>query len=138
MTRAAHTAIRAAYSVAEAPSQLRREGAELAVLERFGDRARIVELHGDLLFAGAESAVRAVEEFPGELDALVLDVREVGDVSAIAVRMLAELRTALAATGCRVALVDPGRHTRAVGIEPRSRRSARAGVHRPGQRRGMV
>ncbi|WP_438943435.1 glutaminase A [Nocardia otitidiscaviarum] len=107
VTRAAHTAIRAAYSVAEAPSRLRREVADLAVLERFGDRARIVELHGDLLFAGAESAVRAVEEFPGELDALVLDVREVGDVSAIAVRMLEELRTELAATGCRVALVDP-------------------------------
>ncbi|GAB2519874.1 glutaminase A [Nocardia heshunensis] len=107
VTRAAHTAIRAAYSVAEAPSRLRRDADEMAVLHEFGDHARIFELHGDLLFAGAESAVRAAEETPGELEALVLDLREVGDVSPVAIRMLNDLEAALAATGCRVALVDP-------------------------------
>lgn len=107
VTRAAHTAIRASYSVAEAPSRLRRDPADLALLRRFGERARTVELHGDLLFTGAETAVRAVEEMTGELDALVLDVREVGDVSDIAVRMIEDLQAELATTGCRVALVDP-------------------------------
>ncbi|WP_067540955.1 glutaminase A [Nocardia crassostreae] len=107
VTRAAHTAIRTAYSVTEAPSRLRRDPDELALLRRYGDHARIFELHGDLLFAGAESTVRAVEETPGELDALVLDLREVGYVSAVAIRMLDDLQAELAATGCRVALVDP-------------------------------
>ncbi|MFE4458107.1 glutaminase A [Nocardia tengchongensis] len=107
VTRAAHTAIRTAYTVADAPSRLRRDAEELAVLREFGDHARIFELHGDLLFAGAESTVRAVEDTPGELEALVLDLREVGDVSPIAVRMLEDLRTELAAAGCPVGLVDP-------------------------------
>ncbi|MVU77486.1 glutaminase A [Nocardia sp. ET3-3] len=107
VTRAAHTAIRAAYSVAEAPSRLRRDTDELDVLHEFGDRARIFELHGDLLFAGAESTVRSVEETAAELEALVLDLREVGDVSPIAIRMFNDLEAELAAAGCRVALVDP-------------------------------
>ncbi|BAW08143.1 glutaminase A [Nocardia seriolae] len=107
VTRAAHTAIRAAYSVADAPSRLRRDADELAVLHEFGDRARIFELHGDLLFAGAESTVRTVEDSATELEALVLDLREVGDVSPIAVRMFDDLEAELAAAGCRVALVDP-------------------------------
>ncbi|GAB0107992.1 glutaminase A [Nocardia sp. JMUB6875] len=107
VTRAAHTAIRAAYSVAEAPSRLRRDADELTVLREFGDRARIFELHGDLLFAGAESTVRTVEDAAHELEALVLDLREVGDVSPIAIRMLNDLEAELAAAGCRVALVDP-------------------------------
>ncbi|MET8425598.1 hypothetical protein [Nocardia sp. NPDC004860] len=42
----------------------------------------------------------------GELEALVLDLREVGDVSRIAIRMLDDLQCELAAAGCRVALVD--------------------------------
>ncbi|WP_084479200.1 glutaminase A [Nocardia jejuensis] len=107
VTRAAHTAIRTAYTVAEAPSRLRRDADELAILRQYGDHARIFELHGDLLFAGAESTVRAVEQTSGELEALVLDLREVGDVSPIAVRMLDDLQRELAATGAKVALVDP-------------------------------
>ncbi|MGW4352857.1 glutaminase A [Nocardia sp. NPDC004582] len=107
VTRAAHTAIRTAYTVADAPSRVRRDPEELAVLREFGDHARVFELHGDLLFAGAESAVRAVEDTAGELEALVLDLREVGDVSPIAVRMIEDLRGELAAAGCPVGLVDP-------------------------------
>ncbi|MFF2551348.1 glutaminase A [Nocardia sp. NPDC058058] len=109
VTRAAHTAIRTAYTVAEAPSRLRRDADELDVLRQWGERAQIFELHGDLLFAGAESTVRAVEaaSLSGELEALVLDLREVADVAEIAVRMLDDLQAELAAAGCRVALVDP-------------------------------
>ncbi|MFI1919742.1 glutaminase A [Nocardia sp. NPDC020380] len=107
VTRAAHTAIRAAYSVSEAPSRLRRDADELALLRQYGHHARIFELHGDLFFAGAESTVRAVEETDEDLEALVLDLREVGEVSPIAIRMLDDLQNELAAAGCRVALVDP-------------------------------
>ncbi|MFQ6330167.1 glutaminase A [Nocardia sp. CWNU-33] len=107
VTRSGRTAIRAAYSVAEAPSRLRRTTEEMAVLAEHGDRARVYELHGDLLFAGAERAVRAIEEQSGELAALVLDLRRVGEVSEIAVHMLDELQNELAAASCRVAIVDP-------------------------------
>ncbi|WP_436975990.1 glutaminase A [Nocardia xishanensis] len=107
VTRSAHTAIRAEYTVAEVPSRVRRSTEEIAVLDEHWHRTRIYELHGDLLFAGAESAVRAIEERAGQLDALVVDLRRVGDVSAIAVTMLADLHRELVAIGCQVALVDP-------------------------------
>ncbi|QIS13715.1 glutaminase A [Nocardia arthritidis] len=107
VTRAARAAIRSEYTVADVPSRLRRDPDELAVLAEHGHRARIYELHGDLLFAGAERAVRTIEEQAGELVALVVDLRRVGEVSSIAVRMLDELQSELAATGCQVAIVDP-------------------------------
>ncbi|MEV6138505.1 glutaminase A [Nocardia sp. NPDC051990] len=107
VTRSARTAIRAAYTVAEVPSRLRRTTDELDVLAEYGHRARVYELHGDLLFAGAERTVRAIEEQARELEALVVDLRRVGEVSRIAMRMLDALQSELAATGCRVAIVDP-------------------------------
>lgn len=107
VTRSARTTIRADYTVVEVPSRMRRSTEEIAVLDEHGHRARVYELHGDLLFAGAEGAVRAIEKRAEDLDALVIDLRRVGEVSVIAVTMLDELRRELAATGCLVALVDP-------------------------------
>ncbi|MGY2063197.1 glutaminase, partial [Nocardia gipuzkoensis] len=80
VSRSAQTAIRSQYSVADVPSRLRRNTDEIAVLAEHGHRARVYELHGDLLFAGAERAVRIIEEQAGELDALVVDLHRVGEV----------------------------------------------------------
>lgn len=120
VTRAARAAIRAAYSVAEVPSRLRRPTEEIGVLAAHGHRARVYELHGDLLFAGAERTVRTIEEQAGELEALAIDVRRVGEVSATAARMIDDLRHQLLSAGVRVALVDPGARLRhpGSGIEP--------------------
>lgn len=107
VTRSARTAIRADYTVAQMPSRLRRSPEDATVLAAHGERARVYELHGDLLFAGAERAVRAIEGNGGDLDALVIDLRRVGEVSAVARRMLDALQARLVGTGTRVALVDP-------------------------------
>ncbi|WP_072801972.1 glutaminase A [Rhodococcoides yunnanense] len=107
VTRAARSAIRGRYTVGEAPSRKRRSETEQDALARFGDRARVYELHGDLLFSGAETAVREIGNLDDELDALVIDVRGVDEVSDIARTMFDNLRTQLAATGCRASIVDP-------------------------------
>nr|WP_169811187.1 glutaminase A [Nocardia amamiensis] len=107
VTRAARAAVRAAYSVAEVPSRLRRPAEEIALLAEHGHRARVYELHGDLLFPGAERAVRTIEAHAGELEALVVDLRRVGEVSTIAARMIDDLQRELSSIGVRVALVDP-------------------------------
>ena len=60
VTRAAHGAIRDSYDIVEAPSSMQRPQADRDVLEVYGRHARIYEVHGDLLFAGAESVVRAI------------------------------------------------------------------------------
>ncbi|GAA4476988.1 glutaminase A [Rhodococcus olei] len=108
--RAARSAIRSTHTVDRAPSRQRRSAAERDTLARVGRRARIYELHGDLLFSGAESAVRAVAEHADDLDAVVVDLRRVDEVGDVARRMLADLRTDLAARGCRCTFVDPDGH----------------------------
>ncbi|MDV7086093.1 glutaminase A [Rhodococcus sp. IEGM 248] len=107
VTRAARSAIRATYSVVDSPSRMRRTPAERAALDDVGKRSRIYELHGDLLFAGAESAVREIGGVENELEVVVIDVRRVDDVGGIARRMLDSLRDELTRRGCAVALVDP-------------------------------
>ncbi|MFC9963422.1 glutaminase A [Nocardia ignorata] len=107
VTRSARTAIRAEHSVSELPSRMRRSPDDAAVLAAHGDRARVYELHGDLLFSGAERAVRAIEAASGELDALAIDLRRVGEVSVVARGMLDMLQAELVPAGVRVALVDP-------------------------------
>ncbi|WP_084456457.1 glutaminase A [Nocardia coubleae] len=107
VTRSARTAIRAEHSVSELPSRMRRSPDDAAVLAAHGDRARVYELHGDLLFSGAERAVRAIEAASGELDALAIDLRRVGEVSVVARGMIDALQAELVPAGVRVALVDP-------------------------------
>ncbi|HYI35699.1 MAG TPA: glutaminase A [Thermoleophilaceae bacterium] len=107
VTRAAHGAIRDSYDIVEAPSSMQRPQADREVLEVHGRHARIYEVHGDLLFAGAESVVRAIAETADDLELLVLDVRRIGDVSEVAQRLLVSLRQSLLERSCDAVLVDP-------------------------------
>ncbi|QNG19040.1 glutaminase A [Rhodococcus triatomae] len=107
VTRASRSSVRARYTVAEAPSRMRRPAAERALLDEVGYHSRVYELHGDLLFAGAEAAVREMANAESFLEAVVIDVRRVDDVGDVAATMLAAARSDLAAQGCGVALVDP-------------------------------
>ena len=83
VSRAARSAVRASYDVVEAPSRRRRSPQEQAVLLQYGRRARVYELHGDLLFAGAESVIREITAKAGDLDLIVLDVRGVDETADI-------------------------------------------------------
>ncbi len=123
VTRAARSAIRSSYTVTEAPSRQRRTDAERATLARLGDRARVYELHGDLLFAGAESAVRAVGERATGLEAVVVDLRRVDEVGDVARRMFTEMREDLDGSGCPCAFVDPDGHlgNTASSVDPSGR-----------------
>lgn len=109
VTREARSTIRSSHGIDAVPSRQRRAPEERAVLDRFGPRARVYELHGDLLFAGTEIAVREITEQSDNLDALVLDVRRVDDISSVAHRLLGRMRYGLAAQGCESALIDPER-----------------------------
>ncbi|MDG3011387.1 glutaminase A [Rhodococcus sp. D2-41] len=118
VVRGAHTAIRSSYPVNAAPSRKRRTDTEQATLRMSGQRGRVYELHGDLLFAGAETVVREISGRDETLDALVLDVQRVGDVARVSRRLISDLLDALAETGCQVAVVDPKRLLRAEGVAP--------------------
>ncbi|WP_083653021.1 glutaminase A [Serinicoccus sp. CNJ-927] len=67
VSRGSRNAVRSSYSLASARSNTHWQGADEEVLDRVADRAVVYELHGDLLFAGAEKIVRTVVEDGPEL-----------------------------------------------------------------------
>ena len=112
------SAIRHAWDVGSAPSSRRRTPDEQEVLNEYGACARVYALHGDLLFAGAESVVREFTERAPELEVIVLDISRVSEIADVARRMLASMREALRERGCVLALVDPDEEVAvAQGIE---------------------
>src|SRR4051812_43501624 len=112
------SAIRASWDVGAAPSARRRTPDEQEVLNEFGACAQLYALHGDLLFAGAESVIRELTERAGELDVIVLDISRVSEIAGIARTMLAATQASLAERGCRLGVVDPdGELAGATGVE---------------------
>ncbi len=107
VARPARTAIRSCHDLTRLSSPRRRNAQESEVLQQYGSRAMVYQLHGDLLFAETESVIREVTARSAELDLLVVDVRDVVEVSPIARKLLGELRIRLTAQGCELVLVDP-------------------------------
>ncbi|WP_153396793.1 glutaminase A [Ornithinicoccus halotolerans] len=104
--RAGRSAVHSQYSVTDAPSRIRRGAEATALLHEHGHRARVVELSGDLLFAGAESMVREVSALQDDVELVVLDLRRVDEVSRYAVTMLGQLAEQLSGAGRQLLLVD--------------------------------
>ena len=107
VARSARSAVRDSYDILEAPSPLQRPQEERRVLEQHGRGARIYELHGDLLFAGAESVVREITAAADDLELVALDLRRITDVPEVSRRLLRGLGAALREQGCEGALIDP-------------------------------
>ncbi|HEY4616117.1 MAG TPA: glutaminase A [Citricoccus sp.] len=103
--RNGRSAVKAVYETSQLPSRVRRTEEEAEVLERVSDRACVVEVTGDLFFAGTESLVRTVSELEDRVEIIVLDLRQVHDVGRLARDMLVTLERQLAAAGRRCVLV---------------------------------
>ncbi|OLT16855.1 glutaminase A [Serinicoccus sp. CUA-874] len=105
VSRGSRNAVRSSYSLASARSNTRWQGADEEVLDRVADRAVVYELHGDLLFAGAEKIVRTVVEDAPEL--AVFDFTHVNDIADVSRLTLLALRDRLREEGSEVIAVDP-------------------------------
>nr|WP_090340251.1 glutaminase A [Mycolicibacterium malmesburyense]CRL69278.1 glutaminase [Mycolicibacterium malmesburyense] len=70
---------------------------------------RVFELHGDLLFAGAEQVLRRVDCERDEFEVAILELSRVDDIDDAARRMFAGMRESLVAAGKEGFLVDPDR-----------------------------
>lgn len=103
--RSSRTALRASYPISRLASRRRRTDADQEVLDSLEGRARVYELHGDLLFAETEHVVRTIVDDGPEL--VVLDVRRVDDVADIARVTLWGLRAFLRQAGGELVRVDP-------------------------------
>ncbi|MDN5894105.1 MAG: glutaminase A [Nocardioides sp.] len=112
--RGSRAAVRTSYSLDKWRSRRSRLPEEEEILDRVSHHARVYELHGDLLFAGAESVVRAVIRDAPEL--AILDVRLVDEIAEVARVALAAMRAELRDIDAECVLVDPeGRLAEASG-----------------------
>lgn len=71
-------------------------------------RIRVYEVHGDLLFAGAEQVIRTVSRDSDNFDVAILDVSRLQAISDAARRLLGDLGSELRSAGKHGFLVDPG------------------------------
>jgi glutaminase len=71
------------------------------------EHVRVYEVHGDLLFAGAEQVIRTVSRECGHLDVAVLDVSRLDTINDPARELLAGMSSALKEQGKTGLLVDP-------------------------------
>lgn len=71
------------------------------------ENVRVYEVHGDLLFAGAEQVIRTVSRECGRLDVAVLDVSRLDTINDPARELLASMSSALKDQGKTGLLVDP-------------------------------
>jgi glutaminase len=71
------------------------------------DGIRVYELHGDLLFSGAEQVLRIIEGDQHEVDVAILELARIDDINDVARDMLASMREMLNAAGKEGFIVDP-------------------------------
>ncbi|MFC5930494.1 glutaminase A [Cryobacterium melibiosiphilum] len=124
--RSGRSTIRSSTDITELPSGIRHPDETAATLTEHGHRARVIELSGDLMFAGTEATLREVCALGDEVELVILDLRRVDKVGAVALRMLSTLKHSLAAAGRELLLIgtegtaaetlaDLGPHVRAFG-----------------------
>lgn len=101
------SAIRATYPIAQVPSPIRRTEEAAAALRETGDRAVVVEIGGDLLFAGTESMIREITGIPDSADLVVLDLRRVDEVSRVAKDMINAVVDQFVDAGRGLVMIDP-------------------------------
>lgn len=85
----------------------RESSATLRAVYDAGPGIRVYEIHGDLLFAGAEQVLRTVCRDSDEFDVAILEVARVDDINDAARNMLTGMRASLTAAGKEGYLVDP-------------------------------
>jgi glutaminase len=71
------------------------------------DGVRVYEMHGDLMFAGAEKVLRTVDRDSGDFSVAILDVTRVDTINDPARALLAGMSATLRAAGKKGLLVDP-------------------------------
>ncbi|WP_026533191.1 glutaminase A [Arthrobacter sp. H41] len=104
--RAGKSAIRSTYDISAAPSGIRRTDEAMDILREHGHRAMVIELNGDLLFAGTESMVRELSGLDDDVRLVILDLRRVDEVADVSMRLLAEVRENLVREGRELVLID--------------------------------
>jgi glutaminase len=102
--RAAIATVRAEYTLQSVRSKRRRRTSQLELLGREGHRVRVIELHGDIDFAAAETVIRRLLGDREPSAFVILDFKRVGSMDEAAMRLLIDLLRTLHSDGTRAVL----------------------------------
>jgi glutaminase len=102
--RAAIAAVRAEYTLQSVRSKRRRRTSQLEVLSKEGYRVRVIELHGDIDFAAAETVIRRLLMHREPPAFVILDFKRVRGMDSAAMRLLTDLIRTLSNDGTRAVL----------------------------------
>jgi glutaminase len=102
--RAAIATVRAEYTLQSVRSKRRRRTSQLELLGREGYRVRVIELHGDIDFAAAETVIRRLLGNHEPPAFVILDFKRVGSMDTTAMRLLTDLLRTLHNDGTRAVL----------------------------------
>lgn len=96
VARSSRSALHGQYSLAAVRSKRRRSAADRDLLDRVGDRVRVYELQGDLIFSALELVTRQVVEHSAATEVAILNMRRVTRIDGAATHMLLDLCVDLA------------------------------------------
>jgi glutaminase len=102
--RASMATVRSEYSLASVRSKRQRRTRELEILSEHGRTARVIELHGDIDFAAAETVIRSLLAYHEPPSFVILDFKRVPGVDGAAMRLLIDLVRTLGNDGTRSVL----------------------------------
>lgn len=88
-------------------SVCRESRATIRAVYSVADAVRVYEIHGDLMFAGAEKVLRTIDRDSEDFSVAILDVTRVDTINDPARELLAGMSSTLSAAGKRGFLVDP-------------------------------
>ena len=95
-------ALRRSYNASQVNSRRRLPTRVFNTLRRHGERIRVMELQGPLLFSTFEPVIRELIKQSPDWQHVILNFWDVFSIDAVCLRMLCELRQQLAANGVRL------------------------------------
>lgn len=98
--------IRHMHSASQIGSRRLRSPAEEGVLKRLGDRIRVYQLQGELVFGSTESLLHKLTTDVLRADCIVLDLKHVSRISYAATRLFADFIAHAARAGKAVLITD--------------------------------
>lgn len=107
-------ALRVSYNATQVVSHRRLPPNAMQVLRRYGERIRVLELQGPLVFSTFEPVVRTLVRQAPYCQQVVLNFRHVVSTDAVCLRLLRQVRDQLHATGVRVICCHVGRFARSL------------------------
>jgi glutaminase len=107
-------ALRRSYNASQVNSRRRLPSSTFRELRRYGDRIRVMELQGPLLFSTIEPVVRELVKQAAYCQHLILNFSYVFSADPVSLRMLHSVWRQLAGEGVRLICCHTGRHTKAL------------------------